>query len=349
MRIWNGGRTNTGRQSNLAPTLVLQNDRLLMLYKDDSGKRIYITEFAEGNFRNLQHGFLHHDSSTGISAAVWHEKLIIAGRDATGKQMYCLFSNDKEIRHIGEFGLRWMGQDINSAPAIAVKNNEIFAVGKNGKGNEIVWVNMNNDRHTWGQTAYNSLYPPAIQTFRGEVYMAYVDTLNKNIDLAIHTNGAWKRITSVGYKTSAGPALVVYKDRLYIIFRDVTGNAIFYIWTDDCKTFKQSRDGVYTGLDGIHRAVAAAPLPGGNNGIMIAGIMVTTGIFSNTHDIVWKILMPYEGDSPRIVKAATLAVKNKVEGAETSDTPAKAKPAVKKKAVVEPKPVMEETEAPVIE
>lgn len=121
----------------------------------------------------------------------------------------------------------------------------------------------------------NTNLPPAIQAFKGKLYLFYTQPNTLKMSLAVSTNNgdSWQDV-SIGlvYTTSAGVATTVYKDRMYVFYRDGNSgaNGVFYIWTDDGSQFHEPPDR-YFGFDVVGEP-AAATLPG-DNGIVVAGIL----------------------------------------------------------------------------
>jgi hypothetical protein len=270
MHYWNGGHITSGLLSSVSPSLVRMGNDMLMAYRDHKGNRIFVAELKDGWWNPKGRGWINVDSTEAIAATTLQGNMALIARDPNGNQMYSLWQDNQPVPF--DDHERYMGPDFQWKPSVT----------------------------TLGNTLHNTNYPPAIQAFRGKLYIFYTRPNSYEICMAESTdNGnSWQEVSSsVGF-TSAGVATTVYKDRLYIFYRDHQGDGVFYKWSDDGKYFKDSSE-PYFGFD-VAGEPSAAPVPGDNNGIMVAGILKAEKHPSDFLDppkdeaIIWTIMKPYE-------------------------------------------------------
>jgi hypothetical protein len=299
MHYWNSGYVVSGLRSSAPPSLtrIGQND-MLMAYRDSKGERIFMAEFKDGHWASKGRGWINADSKQGIGATVMQGNLCLVARHGKGDQMFSLWQSDQEI----PFGasMKWMGPDIQGKPSATTVGNTTYAVAKHYPGNAVMWAIRHADGRTdHGNTMLNTEYPPSIHAYKGKLYLFFTRMDNRNICVAVSDDGRnWREVHNDLRRTSAGVALTVYKDRLYVIFRDGDGNGVFYMWTEDGSNFRRPRD-EYFGFD-VAGEPTASPMPGDDNGIMIAGILPAEWSisapwsFPDAEAIIWTILMPSE-------------------------------------------------------
>jgi DNA-binding protein HU-beta len=344
MHFWNSGHMRTGLKSSAPPSLIQMNNEMLLIYRDYSGRRIYIARYEEGKFTNKGRGWIRQDSNQSIGVSGMRGNLLMVARDPTGDQMFSLWEANQEIPF--DAGIRWMGPDIKGKPSATTIGGTTYMVAKH-KGNAVMWAILNEHGGTeYGNTGMNTEHSPSIHAYKGKLYVVFSRMDTRQMVIASSTDGKkWTEIRNDLPKTSSGPALTIYKDKLYIIYRDGSGNGVFYMWTEDGIHFKQPRDH-YFGFD-VASEPTASPLPGDNSGIMIAGILPTEWNimdpfnFPTAEEMIWTILVP-EGTGPdkgpgpfrkksaNTAKAAADPVKStKPISKKTKATPAKKKTAAK--------------------
>ena len=135
-------------------------------------------------------------------------------------------------------------------------------MAKHYPGNAVMWAIRHTDGRTeHGNTMLNTEYAPSIHAYKGKLYLFFTRMDTKEICVAVSDNGRnWREVRNDLWRTSAGVALTVYKDRLYVFFRDRRGDGVFYMWTEDGSSFQLPRD-VYFGFD-VEGEPTASPMPG---------------------------------------------------------------------------------------
>jgi hypothetical protein len=303
MHFWNGGHVPSGLLSSAPPSLIrMGQTEMLMAYRHNKGERIYVAEFKDGYWGNKGRGWINADSKQGIGVTNMLGNLCLVARHSQGEQMFSLWQNDQQIPF--DASAKWMGIDIQGKPSATTVGDTTYAVAKHFPGNAVMWAIRRADGHTeHGNTMLNTEHPPAIHAYKGKLYLFFTRMDTKQICVAVSGDGReWREVRNDLAQTSAGVALTVYKGRLYVIFRDGSGNGVFYMWTEDGANFRYPRD-IYHGFD-VEGEPTASPMPGEDNGIMIAGILPASWRISNplsfpdAEAIIWTILMPEEDRRP---------------------------------------------------
>jgi len=298
MHYWNGGHVASGLLSSASPSLIRMGENdMLMAYRDSKGDRIYIGEFIDGRWRKKGRGYVQGDTKQAIGTTMMRGNLCLVGRDFKGNQMFSLWQSDKQIPF--DPPVTWMGPDIEGKPSATTVGDKTYIVAKHYPGNAVMWAIRHADGSTeHGNTMLNTAYSPSIHSYKGKLYLFFTRMDTRQICVAVSENGSsWREVRNDLPTTSAGVALTVYKDRLYVIFRDGSGNGVFYMWTQDGTHFEHPRDR-YFGFD-VYSEPTASPMPG-DNGIMIAGIKPESWRITDptnvptSEAIIWTILMPEE-------------------------------------------------------
>ena len=271
--------------------------------------------------------------------------LCLVARDNKGDQMFSLWQADQPIPF--DAGRTWMGPDIQGKPSATTMGDTTYAVAKHYPGNAVMWASRRTDGHIeWGNTMLNTAYSPSIHAYKDKLYLFFVRMDTKQICVAVSDNGRdWTELRNDLAYTSAGVALTVYKNRLYVFYRDAGDqNGVFYMWTQDGSRFEEPGHR-YFGFD-VASEPTASPMPG-DNGILVAGILTAKWRITDLWDvpdeeaIIWTILMPWEPPTalvpvktikPRKVSAKKAAKKRASKKA-TARKPA-AKKALKPKGKV---------------
>ena len=298
MHYWNGGHVTSGLLSSTGPSLIrMSEDEMLMAYRHYKGERIYIAELEQGSWHTKGRGWLNCDSKEGIGVTSMQGNLCLVARDHQGDQMFSLWQPDKHIPF--DAGRTWMGPDIQGKPSATTVGDTTYFVAKHYPGNAVMWAIRSADGHTEsGNTGLNTKHSPSIHAYKGKLYLFFARMDTQQICVAVSSDGReWKEVRNDLHQTNAAVALTIYKDRLYVFYRDVSGNGVFYMWTKDGSTFEDPRDR-YFGFD-VAGPPTASPMPG-ENGIMVAGILTAEWQFSDpasfpdSEAIIWTILMPWE-------------------------------------------------------
>jgi len=96
-----------------------------------------------------------------------------------------------------------------------------------------MWSSRRTDGHIeWGNTMLTTWHSPSIQAFKGKRYLFYTES-NQMLHMAVYNNATkkWDPASVWLSATSAPVTLTVYKDRMYVFYRDAGGNGMFYMWT----------------------------------------------------------------------------------------------------------------------
>ena len=339
MHYWNGGHVTSGLLSSTGPSLVrMTQDEMLMAYRHNKGERIYIAEFDSGGWKSKGQGWLNCDSKEGIGVTNMQGNLCLVARDHKGDQMFSLWQPDKHIPF--DAGRTWIGPDIQGKPSATTVGDTTYFVAKHYPGNAVMWAIRRADGQIeWGNTGLNTKHSPAIHAYKGKLYLFFARMDTQQIVVAVSDDGKnWKEVRNDLHQTNAAVALTIYKDRLYVFYRDVAGDGVFYMWTQDGSKFEDPAHR-YFGFD-VAGPPTASPMPG-ENGIMVAGILTAEWRladptnFPDAEAIIWTIVMPWEPPKsavpiktirprPRLAKKA--AKKS------TSKKPAAKKPAAKRDA-----------------
>jgi len=335
MHYWNGGHIVSGLLSSVSPSLIRigEND-MRMAYRDNKGDRIYIGEFIEGRWRKMGRGYVQGDTKEALGVTMMRGNMCIVGRDYKGDQMFSLWQSDKQVPF--DPPVTWMGVDIQGKPSATTVGDTTYIVAKHYPGNAVMWAIRQADGHTaHGNTMLNTVHPPAIHSFKGKLYMVFTRMDTWQMCVAVSEDGrTWKEVRNDLPRTSAGVALTVYKNRLYVFYRDGVGNGIFYMWTEDGSSFNYPAN-LYFGLDAASEPTAS-PMPGDNNGILVAGLLPAEWKFSDptsspkSEAIVWTILMPWE--PPKLLVQEKTARRKSGAAAKRAAKKAAKKPVSKKAA-----------------
>jgi hypothetical protein len=345
MHYWNGGYMVSGLLSSAPPSLI-RMEQMLMAYRDTKGDRIYLAELKDGFWNHKDRGWINSDAKQGIGVTSMKGNLCLVARDHKGDQMFSLWEPDQTIPF--DAGRTWMGPDIQGKPSATTIGDTTYAVAKHYPGNAVMWAIRRADGHIeWGNTNLNTAYSPSIHAYKGKLYLFFSRMDTKRICVAVSDNGSdWSEVRNDLAPTSAGVALTVYKDRLYVFYRDEGDhNGVFYMWTTDGSRFQEPSNR-YFGFD-VAGEPTASPMPG-DNGIMVAGILTAKWRITDLWDVpeneamIWTILMPWEPPTaivpvktvkPRRVsakKAAKKAAKKSTsKTAAAKKKPMSAKPAKK--------------------
>jgi hypothetical protein len=325
---WNTGGLPVGVNSSAPPSLVQMNGHLWLFYLSNPGKGIMFLPFEvdEGKFPPHLRIRTNQDSSAGVALTVLQDTLCVVGRHSIGEQMFGLWDPRRTIpdeTSIDRGTYRWLHVDIDGRPSATTLGDIVYIVAAEVrralgvKSATIAWAKFRADGKLLGVSpvGLRCLYEPAIHAYKGKFVMVYVNHMSNALCLANSTDGEkWTVVHSNGFgilgqpATSAGVALTVYKDRLYVFYRDATGAAIYYLWTEDGVNFKWPRNikfphASYFGLN-LLGAPTASPMPGENNGIMVAGIRSAGTNFldveNDSVEMVYEVLIPYEpGDEDK--------------------------------------------------
>jgi hypothetical protein len=344
MHYWNGGHIASGLLSSVSPSLIRMGENdMLVAYRDHKGDRIYIGEFIEGRWRKKGRGYVQGDTKEAVGVTMMRGNMCLVGRDYKGDQMFSLWQSDRQVPF--DPPVTWMGVDIQGKPSATTANDTTYIVAKHYPGNAVMWAIRQADGHTaYGNTMLNTVHPPSIHEYKGMLYLFFTRMDTWQICVAVSDDGQhWREVRNDLPRTSAGVALTVYKDRLYVFFRDGVGNGVFYMWTEDGSKFNYPAN-LYFGLD-VASEPTASPMPGGNNGIMVAGLLpaewriADPTSFPDSEAIVWTILMPWEPPKAlaqgKTVKRRPAAAAKKAAKKTASKTAAAKKPVAKK--AVKPK------------
>ena len=320
---WNAGGLPVGANSSVPPSIVQMNGRILLFYLSTRGNIIIRTEFSPESGRFKTHRgeeLMNQASSAGMAPTVLQNKLCLVGRHAIGEQMFALWDPKQIIpdeTSVDAGTYHWLHVDIEGRPSATTIGDIVYIVAAEVRralgvtSATIAWAKFRADGKLLGisPARLRCLYEPAIHAYKGKLVMVYVNHMSNALCLANSTDGEkWTVVHSDGLgvlaepATSAGVALTVYKDRLYVFYRDHTGAAIYYLWTEDGVNFKWPRNikfphASYFGLN-LLGAPTASPMPGENNGIMVAGIRSAgtnfLGIENDSVEMVFEVLIPYE-------------------------------------------------------
>jgi hypothetical protein len=345
--LWNGGFVKTGLRSSAPPSLTrISDNEMVMAYRDIDGNRIFMCEFKEGRFTGKPLDTIKHDTEQGVGVTVMRNNLCIVARHQGGEQMYALW--EKNHQFPSNSSKRWLGIDIDGKPSATTVGNKTYIAVKN-LGTNLLWATLDSDGRTEkGYVGMDSIYAPSIHAFKGKFYMFFARMDTRQICVAVSDDGKkWKETRNNLPRTSAGVTTTIYKDKLYILYRDGDGNGVFYMWTEDGKTFKHAPN-IYFGFD-VENEPTASPLPGDDNGIMVAGLLpvkwsITDPLsFPTTDVVIWTIFMPWESNKKGVkiirgstvsnIKTAGAAVKTKEKKRAKVVTK---KPAAKSTKVVSP-------------
>jgi hypothetical protein len=337
MHYWNGGHVVTGLLSSASPSLIRMTkngtNEMLMAYKHSAGTRIFLAEFINGRWRNQGRGYISADTRQALGVTSMKENLCLVGRDFNGDQMWSLWQKDRQVPW--DAPCTWMGADIEGKPSATTVGDTTYIVAKHFPGNAVMWAIRHSDGRTErGNTMLNTAYSPSIHAYKGKLYLflTRMDTLQMCV-AASDDGRKWKEVRNDLPRTSAGVALTIYKERLYVIYRDGSGNGVFYMWTTDGSQFEHPEHR-YFGFD-VHSEPTASPMPD-DRGILIAGILTAEWRFAdptnfpNSEAIIWTILMPEE-PKPRLKLAGAAKKAAKTRSAKKSSKkagsrkPAKAK------------------------
>jgi hypothetical protein len=298
MHYWNGGHIISGLLSSANPSVVRMGDEMLMAYRDSKGQRIYLAELKEGYWNHKDRGWVNNDSEEAIAVTLLDGKLALVGRENRRDQMFSLWQSDKPLPL--DAPLTFMGPDIQAKPSVTTLGDTMYAVAKHFPGNAVMWSSRRTDgRIEWGNTMLTTWHSPSIQAFKGKLYLFYTES-NKMLHMAVYNNATkkWDPVSVWLSATSAQVALTIYKDRMYVFYRDAVGNGVFYMWTNDGSNFLEAPDR-YFAFDYVASDPTAAAMPG-DTGILVAGILKSekkpSDLIDPTKDeaIIWTILNPYE-------------------------------------------------------
>lgn len=312
IHYWNGGAMPAGLSSSASPSLIRLNNQMLLLYRHDRGRAIFISEFKDGHFVRLGRGVLNQDTSEVVAVTMMRDKLCVVARHNEGEQLFALWDRNQTIpfdTSLANGTRKWLGVDVTGPPSATTVGDNTYIVAGSSHGISgakyalIKWAIFQADGTIErGGTNLGCLYAPTIHAFKGQLYMVYAN-MKREICLAVSTDGrTWQDRSTVHLgKTSSAVALTVYNDRLYLFYRDGSGNGVFYAWTEDGKSFKSApKDYIYFGFD-VEGAPTASPMPGDNNGIMVAGIAPPNSRFfvpkfleDDAEVVAWTIMQPYE-------------------------------------------------------
>lgn len=297
MHYWNGGHITSGLLSSMAPSLTAMGNDMLMAYRHNRGDRIFVAELKDGYWDHKDRGWINVDSSEAIAATTLQGNLALVARDHTGVQMYSLWQSDHAVPF--DDHERYLGPDIQWKPSVTSMGDTIYAVGKHYPGNAVMWASRSaGGQIKNGNTLHNTNLPPTIQAFKGKLYVFYTRPNTLQLCMAVSSNNgdSWQEVSDhVGY-TSAGVATTIYKDRMYVFYRDDRGNGVFYKWTDDGSSFHEPPER-YFGFDVAGEPTVAA-IPGKDE-IMVAGILEAEKHLSDlepprSEAIIWTVLKPHE-------------------------------------------------------
>ena len=298
MHYWNGGHVISGLLSSASPSLIRKGqDEMLMVYRAQKGNGILLAELKNGNWDRKDQGWFRTDSKQAIGGAVMQGNLLLVARDPDGDQMFTLWRPDRPIPF--DDHPRWMGPDIQGKPSATTLGDTTYAVAKHYPGDAVMWASRRGgESPKFGNTLLETKYSPSIQAYKGKLYLFFVRMDTKQICVAVSDDGQkWTELRNDVAYTSSGVGLTVYKDRLYVFYRDYSGNGLFYMWTEDGSRFDEPPHR-YFGFDVANEPTVSA-MPG-DNGILVAGILTAEWRIIDVLDvpddeaIIWTILMPWE-------------------------------------------------------
>jgi len=327
---WNTGGLPVGRNSSAPPSLLYMRNSLVLFYLSNPGKVIMYLHFndSNGEFKLHRQENTNQASSAGVALTALQNNICVVGRHAIGNQMFALWDLEQAIPEntsVDAGTYRWLHVDIDGRPSATTIGDIVYVVAAENiklpfaPFAPIAWAKFRADGKLLkllgvSPAGLACAYQPAIHAYKGKLVMIFVHHESKALCLANSTDGEkWTLIHHNGLgvlaepATSAGVALTVYKDRLYVFYRDATGAAIYYLWTEDGVNFKwplglRFPHASYFGLN-LLGAPTASPMPGENNGIMVAGIRSAGKDFfgseNDSVEMVYEVLIPYEPGDER--------------------------------------------------
>ena len=286
---YTGWNTNPGS----APSIVFFKGLWHIFFMDHNGRGVMHVSSKDGlQWDRTASFYTGVNCSDGPGAVVFKDTLYVFFRDGSGNGILFIESSDGETYQPAK---NWyIGLNCDGQPSATVLGNTLCLTAVDHSGNGImraVWegpgTNWNN-----GYTGYNTnsggfFSPPCISAFGGLFHIFFMDHNGRGIMHLTSADGIkWLEAAPfyTGFNTSQGPASVVARvnkgnERLYVFFRDGSGNGILYLQSDDGKNFKPAPSW-YIGLNCDYTPRVAATtdetglclacIDAGGNGIMRA-------------------------------------------------------------------------------
>jgi hypothetical protein len=193
-------------------------------------------------------------TSKGPALAFYKGKLYMVYRsdDSSGEILYCTFDGS---RWSAQINLSDQNQALTSqGPALAVFNNKLYLAFRGKSSSTIRYCSF--DGTAWSAQASltdvngaKTANGPALATYNGRLFMAYrgdpsSDGKDKSLRSCSFDGSSWSEQTNIstlnGAQTIDSPALAVYDDKLYAVYRGDGGETIWSCFFDGTTWFGQS-------------------------------------------------------------------------------------------------------------
>ncbi len=234
--LWTAQTTATNMFTSAAPSVASSGRTLYVTFvnsePDSSASYVYFVTFngtTWGKLQTVRWGGTHAESHVSPSIAIDKGAPVIAWTDFT--------TSDVEVSSLS--GGKWSkpvviggGKALSSTgPAITSYGGEIFAVWKGHSGNS-VWFSIDTGSSWTAQETVPGASTgtrPAI-TFFPSLGAAVVSwaTTSKAIRYEVYSLFGFGGVADIPGGTSAGPALAVVGNRLYVAFKGKTSDHVWY-------------------------------------------------------------------------------------------------------------------------
>jgi hypothetical protein len=249
-----------GPLTNAAPALAVDDNTLYLVYKEHSGNTIYWSRYDGSHWEGDEQvvvtttvpGLIRREPHTDAAPAlaVYDNKLYLVYRGHYTDTIWSSWYEGGQWK--GDEQVKWPGSEplTDAAPALAVDDNKLYLVYKGPSAVDAIWWSWYEDGQWKGneQVVVTRTVPPprrephtnaapALAVYDNKLYLVYkghhsVDT----IWWSWYEGGQWKGDEPVVVPgreplTDAAPALAVYGDKLYLVYKDDSGT-IWWSWYD---------------------------------------------------------------------------------------------------------------------
>lgn len=246
-------------ESNYGPSLAIFNNRLYMVYKGASSDDLYAAFYDDRSwFGNVEikkyPNSLDVQSNYNPGVALFLGRLYYIYKGKSSNTLYSMSFDGQTW--FGNLAIKdqpgGISPDSNYNPGVAVFNNKLYIIYK-GSGSNTLYSAYFDGTKWYGNTKISdqpgkidpqSNYSPGVAVFNNKLFMVYKGSDNNMLYSAYYDGTTWfgnKAIKDqpggINPQTNQSPAVVIFNNRLYLIYKGYNNNVLYTAYFDGTTWF----------------------------------------------------------------------------------------------------------------
>jgi hypothetical protein len=251
---WKGNEqvvVSAGREplTNAAPALAVYDNKLYLVYKELSGDTIWWSWYDGSQWKGHEQvvvpgrGPL---TNAAPALAVYEDKLYLVYKAHSDNRIFWSWYDGSRWEGDEQVDVAGKGPLTNAAPALAVYEDKLYLAYKAYSDNRIFWSWYDGSSSQWkgddqvkvdDRTGPLTDAAPALAVYDNKLYLVYKAHSDNRIFWSWYdgSGSQWKGLAQVVVPgseplTDAAPALAVYDNKLYLVYKGHSVDTIWWSW-----------------------------------------------------------------------------------------------------------------------